>query len=292
MFKAVKQNQLVYAYGLGLVGAVCFAATLPLTTIALNDFSPTLITMLRAVIAASAALVWILMSQSSRPAQHEIKPLLVSGCGLIFGFPLAMAIGLQSVPSYHGAVVLGVLPLMTAVLSVLVHGYRARLGFWLCALAGASLVIVFTLREQGGSVSWADLWLVLAALMASSGYVIAGDLAKRRPGPWVICWSLVLLSPIALVGTLMVWPDFFWARPDSSLLSVLALGLFSMFFGFFAWNSGLALGGIAEVGQVQLLQLFLTLLWGSILIGEVVTWDVWVFALLVALTVYIGRKLA
>jgi len=238
VFKAVKQNQLVYAYGLGLIGVVCFAATLPLTTIALNDFSPTLITMLRAVIAASAALVWILMSQSSRPAQHEIKPLLVSGCGLIFGFPLAMAIGLQSVPSYHGAVVLGVLPLMTAVLSVLVHGYRARLGFWLCALAGASLVIVFTLREQGGSVNWADLWLVLAALMASSGYVIAGDLAKRRPGPWVICWSLVLLSPIALVGTLMVWPDFFWARPDSSLLSVLALGLFSMFFGFFCLEFG------------------------------------------------------
>ena len=87
MLKAVKQNQLVYAYGLGLVGVVCFAATLPLTTIALNDFSPTLITMLRAVIAASAALVWILMSHSSRPAQHEIKPLLVSGCGLIFGFP-------------------------------------------------------------------------------------------------------------------------------------------------------------------------------------------------------------
>jgi len=79
VFKAVKQNQLVYAYGLGLVGVVCFAATLPLTTIALNDFSPTLITMLRAVIAATAALVWILMSHSSRPAQHEIKPLLVSG---------------------------------------------------------------------------------------------------------------------------------------------------------------------------------------------------------------------
>ena len=94
------------------------------------------------------------------------------------------------------------------------------------------------------------------------------------------------------MATVLVWPDFFWVRPDSSLMALLALGLFSMFFGFFAWNTGLALGGIAEVGQVQLLQLFLTLIWGSILIGEVVTIDVWVFAVLVAATVYLGRRLA
>jgi drug/metabolite transporter (DMT)-like permease len=292
LFNILRRHQTAYAYTLGLIGVLCFAATLPLTTIALADFSPTFITVIRAVIAGVAACIWIVLSHSTRPTRAEIKPLIVSGLGLIFGFPLAMAIGLQSVPSYHGAVVLGILPLVTAGLSVMVHGYRARLGFWVCALAGASLVIIFTLREQGGSASWADLWLVLAALMASSGYVIAGDLAKRRPGPWVICWSLVLLSPISIVATMMVWPDFFWVRPESSLLALLALGLFSMFFGFFAWNTGLAIGGIAEVGQVQLLQLFLTLLWGSILIGEVVTLDVWIFASLVALTVYIGRKLA
>ncbi len=292
MFNLLRRHQTAYAYALGFVGVLCFAATLPLTTIALSDFSPTFITVIRAVIAGMAACIWIFLSHSTRPKREEVKPLIVSGLGLIFGFPLAMAIGLQSVPSYHGAVVLGILPLVTAGLSVMVHGYRARFGFWLCAVAGAGLVIIFTLREQGGSVSWADLWLVLAALMASSGYVIAGDLAKRRPGPWVICWSLVLLSPVSIIATLLAWPDFFWVRPESSLLALLALGLFSMFFGFFAWNTGLALGGIAEVGQVQLLQLFLTLLWGSILIGEVVTLDVWIFASLVALTVYIGRKLA
>ncbi len=292
MLEMLRRHQTAYAYVLGFVGVLCFAATLPLTSIALADFSPTFITMIRAVIAGVAAYIWLIFSQSSRPTRGEIKPLLVSGLGLVFGFPLAMAIGLQTVPSYHGAVVLGILPLVTAGLSVIVHGYRARLGFWLCAVVGAGLVIVFTLREQEGSVGWADLWLVLAALMASSGYVIAGDLAKRRPGPWVICWSLVLLSPISLIGTVLVWPDFFWVRPEGSLFALLALGLFSMFFGFFAWNTGLALGGIAEVGQVQLLQLFLTLMWGSILLGEVVTLDVWVFASLVALTVYIGRKLA
>ena len=292
MFQMLKQHSLIYAYFLGFVGVLCFAATLPLTTIALADFSPTFITVIRAVIAAIAACVWIILSGTSRPKRSELKPLIVSGLGLIFGFPLAMAIGLQTVPSYHGAVVLGILPLITAGLSVIMHGYRARLGFWLCALIGAGLVIVFSLKEQGGTASWGDLWLLLAALMASSGYVIAGDLAKRRPGPWVICWSLVLLSPISILSTVLTWPDFFLARPEMSLLAVLALGLFSMFFGFFAWNTALALGGIAEIGQLQLLQLFLTLVWGSILIGEVITIDVWLFASLVALTVFYGKRFA
>ena len=169
--------------------------------------------MIRAVIAGLAALPLGFFSSSGKPRRDEIKPLVVSGLGLVFGFPLAMAIGLQSVPSYHGAVVLGILPLVTAGLSVIVYGYRARLGFWVCAVVGTSLVVVFTLREQDGSMSWADLWLVLAALMASSGYVIAGNLAKQRPGPWVICWSLILLSPISVMATVLVWPDFFGFVP-------------------------------------------------------------------------------
>ena len=292
MLNIVKRHQTAYAYMLGFLGVLCFAATLPLTAIALSDFSPIFITVARALIAGIAAVIWITLSPLKPPTRVEIKPLVVSGLALVFGFPLAMAIGLESVPSYHGAIVLGVLPLITAGLSVIIHGYRARFGFWFCAVLGASLVLVFTLREQGGSVSWADLWLVFAALMASSGYVIAGDLSKRRPGPWVICWSLLLLSPISVIGTVLIWPEFFWTRPEASLISVLALGLFSMFFGFFAWNTGLALGGIAQVGQVQLLQLFLTLIWGSILLNELVSIDVWLFACLVALTVYFGKKFA
>ena len=241
LFNISRRHTIAYAYLLGFIGVLCFAATLPLTAIALADFSPTFITTIRAVIAAAAACIWITLSRSTRPTRWEIKPLVVSGLGLIFGFPLAMAIGLQTVPSYHGAVVLGILPLVTAGLSALVHGYRARLGFWLCALTGAGLVILFTLKEQEGSVSWADLWLVLAALMASSGYVIAGDLAKHRPGAWVICWSLVLLSPISFFATLMVWPEFFWVRPESSLLALLGLGFFQCSLAFLPGTLGLHL---------------------------------------------------
>ena len=42
----------------------------------------------------------------------------------------------------------------------------------------------------------------------------------------------------------------------------------SMFLGFFAWYRGLALGGVARVGQVQLVQPVLTLSWGALLLRE------------------------
>jgi drug/metabolite transporter (DMT)-like permease len=44
-----------------------------------------------------------------------------------------------------------------------------------------------------------------------------------------------------------------------------------MFLGFFAWYRGLALGGVAKIGQTQLAQPVLTLLWSALLLGERIT---------------------
>ncbi|MDB9863090.1 DMT family transporter [Litorivicinus sp.] len=288
----INQTRMWCAYLLGFLGVLCFAATLPLTSIALVDFSPLMITATRGVIAACGGLVVILLVPRAWPTRNERRSLLVSGLALIYGFPLAMAIGLESVPSYHGAVVLGILPLLTAGLSAWIHGYRARVGFWLWAIAGAISVFVFVLKEQQGVPELADLWLLLAAFMASYGYVVAGDLAKRRPGWWVISWSLIFLAPISVLLTWSLWPEFVWSRPSESLLALLALGLFSMFFGFFAWNAALAMGGVAQIGQVQLLQVFLTLCWASLLLGEAIRGDVLIFAGLVVISVYFGKKAA
>ena len=46
------------------------------------------------------------------------------------------------------------------------------------------------------------------------------------------------------------------------------MSLFSVFLGFFAWYKGLALGGVARAGQVQLLQPVLTVVWSALLLGE------------------------
>lgn len=278
------------AYGLAVFGIACFAATLPLTEIVLADFTPVFITGARAVIAGVLSLLVLIIWRLPQPARAERRPLLVSGFALIFGFPLAMAMGLQTVPAYHGAVVLGLLPLMTAGLSAIVHGYRAALGFWVWSVIGAVLVVVFVLQEEQGALGWGDLWLVAAALMASYGYVLAGDLSTRRPGWWVISWSLVYFLPFALLLGLISWPAFLLARPTSSLLGLIALGVFSMYLGFFAWNAALAMGGVARIGQVQLLQVFLTLIWAWILLDESLSASVWLFAALVMCSVYFGKR--
>lgn len=280
------------AYALAVFGIGCFAATLPLTQIALADFTPLFITASRALVAGLLALIVLFLARLPAPQAGERKPLLISGFALIFGFPLAMAMGLQSVPAYHGAVVLGILPLMTAGLSALVHGYRAAMGFWVWSLIGAGLVLIFVLQEQQGSVGWGDLWLLAAAGMASYGYVLAGDLSTRRPGWWVISWSLIYFLPLAVLLLILSWPSFLWVRPISSLASVAALGVFSMYLGFFAWNAALALGGVATIGQVQLLQVFFTLVWAWILLSEPLSVSVWLFAALVMLSVFFGKRAA
>jgi drug/metabolite transporter (DMT)-like permease len=64
----------------------------------------------------------------------------------------------------------------------------------------------------------------------------------------------------------------------------------SQFLGFFAWYRGLALGGVARVSQIQLLQPFLTLLASALLLHEQVTWATVLVALVVMLTVALGRR--
>lgn len=46
------------------------------------------------------------------------------------------------------------------------------------------------------------------------------------------------------------------------------VSIVSMFLGFLAWYRAMALGGVARLSQLQLLQPLLTLLWSALLLGE------------------------
>ena len=97
-------------------------------------------------------------------------------------------------------------------------------------------------------------------------------------------------APINFVLTWFLWEERY-LHPDP--VAALALGyhaLFSMFLGFFFWNAGLAIGGIARVGQVQLLQIFITVALSALLLGETITIRTLLFAVAVAATVWFGRK--
>lgn len=274
---------------LGTLGVVIFGGTLPATRIALTIFSPWFVTHGRAALASLAAAILLFIMRKRLP-KGDMPALFLAGLLLVFGFPIFSSLALQTVPASHGGVVLGILPLTTSIFAAVIGGERPSVLFWICGVAGAALIVAFAIRDSGMQLSTGDLFLFLAAVSASLGYVVSGKLARHMPGWEVICWSLILTAPISIPAALWSWhPEYAAASPDAGL-AFLYLGFGSMFLGFFAWNVGLGMGGIARVSQVQLLQTFVTLAISAFLLDEHVSGETVLFALGVVAIVALGRR--
>ncbi len=247
----------------------------------------------RAAVAGVLSLVYLLLTRGMRPqGRHQWGALALTACGVVVGFPLFMALALRHVEAIHASVVIGILPLATAVVASWWLRQRPSIGFWICALAGSALVAAFVLlrSETGaGNTQWADLLLVLAVLSAAIGYVGGGRLTLQLGAEQVICWVLVMSLPITLPVMLMSWPAA--SVPTSAWLGFAYVAVISMWIGFFAWYRGLALGGTVRVSQVQLVQPFLTMLFAVPLLGESLDLMTVGFALAVIATVFIGKKM-
>jgi drug/metabolite transporter (DMT)-like permease len=273
---------------LGFVGVCIFAGTLPFTHIAVGHLSPLFVTAGRAALAGLLALATLLMLRKSWPSLRQAGTLALVALCLVAGFPGFTALAMQRVPASHGGVVLGILPLATSAISTLIAGERPSPAFWLAALAGAALVIGFTLHEGGGSLGQGDVFLLGAALASALGYVLSGKLVRAGlPGWEVISWVLVVALPVTIPVALWTMPEEPAAIPAWSWIGFAYVTLMSQYLGFFAWNAGLAIGGIAHVSQVQLLQTFVTLLIASVLNREPIALSAWfvagaVFVLVVA----------
>jgi drug/metabolite transporter (DMT)-like permease len=274
---------------LGLTGAVIFGGTLPFTKLALTAFSPAFVSFGRAAVASVAATA-VLAAFGKRLQRRHVAMLFLAGLLLVFGFPLMSTIAMETVPAAHGAVVLGVLPLTTSIFAALIGGERPSALFWLCGVAGATLVVLFAVRDSGMSLSTGDIWLFMAGISASLGYVISGKIARHMPGWEVICWALVLTAPLSIAGTAVLFHADYLHAPAGAVAALAYLSFGSMFFGFFAWNVGLAMGGIARVSQVQLLQAFVTIAISALMLGEVITGQTLLFAVAVMAVVMLGRK--
>jgi drug/metabolite transporter (DMT)-like permease len=284
-----QDRNLPLGYALGFLGVVIFGATLPATVIALQDFSPWFITFGRAALATLAAVLCLAAMRRRFPGAMTAR-LLAAGLLLVYGFPGFMAVAMQSVSASHGGVVLAILPLATAVFAVALTHERPSPAFWVFALAGAALVVWFVLGSSEMHFGAGVFWLTMAGLSASLGYVISARLAAVMPGWEVICWALILTAPISFAGTAWFWEPTYRSADTAPIAAFVYAGLGSMFLGFFAWNAGLAIGGIARVGQIQLLQVFVTVALSAWLLGETITARTILFAGAVALTVWLGRK--
>lgn len=276
--------------GLGFVGVLIFGLTLPASRTAVAEFSPVVVGLGRAVMAAAVAALLLWLNGEAWPARRYWNRLFWSALGVAAGFPLFSAMAMQHVPATHGGVVLGLLPLATAAAAVLFARERPSLAFWLWGLLGASLVTAFALREGAGGLHLADLYLAAAIVSAAGGYAISGDLSRQLGGWRTICWGLIFCLPVTLPATLVVLPDVDWQASLPAWAGFFYVALFSQLIGFFAWNRGLALGGVARVSQIQLLQTFVTLAAGALLLGEHVDLATVLFALAVAAVVALGQR--
>jgi drug/metabolite transporter (DMT)-like permease len=275
----------------GLTGVIIFGLTLPATRIAVSELDAVTVGLGRAIIAAMLAALYLFITKARRPDTTEFKKLALTAAGVIFGFPLLSAIAMQYTPASHGGVMLGILPLATVGASAVFTGERPSLAFWICSLIGAAAVILFAVLQGGFELQIADILLVAAVLSAATGYAIGGQLSKTLGGSNVISWALVISLPVLIPPVLYVAPDLPKSLSLNVWISFLYVAVFSQFLGFFAWNRGMVLSGIARVGQLQLLQPFITLTAAAVLLNEPLTWMTVGFAGFVVAVVAVGRKL-
>lgn len=277
---------------LGFIGMCMFAGTLPATRLALLGLDPLFLTAARGVIAGSAALAVLLLSGRKMP------PLWLWGqiCGTAFctalAYPLFAAFAMMSVPAAHGGVVLGILPLATAAAAALIAHERPSYGFWLASAAGAFLVLIFTLRQSGGTrVSAGDLFLLGTIAAGAIGYTMSARLTALMPGWEVISWQVVILLPLFAAATIALWPSDIARVPMACWAGLGYVGLVSQYTAFFVFNAAMARAGIARTSQIMLLQPFVIIALAAVVNDEPIRSETVFFAAAVVAAVLIGQRM-
>lgn len=280
---------------LGLLGVAIFALTLPMTRLAVGtaeapQMSGVFVALGRAVVAALLSAGLLVATRAPWPRRQDWWPLALTSAGVVLGFPLFTSVAMRHVEAVHASVIVGVLPLATALVGALLHRQRPSAAFWGCAALGSALVVGFALLKSpaGLALHPADLLLLAAMACAAVGYGYGARLTQRMRAEHVICWALVIALPLTL--PLAAWTLPAQALPAAAWGAFGYVAVFSMWIGFFAWYRGLALGGTVRVSQVQLVQPFLSMLFAVPLLGERLDALTVGFGLAVIATVFLGRR--
>lgn len=276
---------------LGFLGVLAFSFTLPATRVAVEQLDPVFVGIGREAFAAVLAGLILLVARAPFPSRAQLRRLGIVAFGVVFGWPLFTAVALQDVTSAHSAVIVGILPAATAVAAVLRAGERPTRGFWLASLAGLIAVLGFAASQGAGLPSTADLLILIAVAVAAIGYAEGGALARELGGWRVICWAVLLSAPLTIpIALVAAAGSDVHADADAWLGFAYVAGV-SALVGFFPWYAGLARGGVAKIGQVQLVQPLLTLAWSAALLDEHVN-AITLFAAVVVVLCVVGTQRA
>ncbi|RNF33752.1 DMT family transporter [Paracoccus methylarcula] len=279
-------------WGSGFLGMLIFSGSLPATRVAVEGFSPLFLTSARAVLAACIAIMLLKLLRESRPERGDMMSLAIVALGVVVGFPLLTAMALQYVTAAHSIVFIGLLPLATAIFGTLRGGERPAPLFWLFSCLGSLLVAGYALIQNSDAQFTGDLLMIAAILACGFGYAEGATLSRRLGGWQVICWALVLSLPVMAALAWAVWPASLSGIGPAQWIGLGYVSVFSMLVGFVFWYRGLAIGGIAGVGQLQLLQPFFGLMLAWLLLHEPVAPSMIGITLLVVLCVAGAKRFA
>jgi drug/metabolite transporter (DMT)-like permease len=280
----------VLAYLWGMLGVCGFGLTLPATKAAVPLFGVVTVGIGRAVLAGILGLILLMMTKSKIPTLQQTGGLIIVALGVVFGFPLFSAYAMKYLPASHGAIVVAIIPLLTALFGNFLAGEKPSKGYWVAASIGSLSIAVYAISVGGGMLHIADLALLLAAIAAAIGYAQGTKLAKEI-GSWrTICYALAIVLPVTIPLSIACLEFNPVPNPIAAWMGFFYVSFISMFLAFFAWYKGMSMGGIAKIGQLQLLQPFVTILASAILFSEELTASMSIVLAIVLLSVYFGQK--
>jgi drug/metabolite transporter (DMT)-like permease len=274
----------------GFLGILGFSLTLPATRVAVVDLDPTFVGLGRGIVAAGFAAVGLIIARSSFPNRRQWFRLAATAMGVVIGFPLLSAMAMETVPASHGAVIVGLTPLTTALFGVWLARERPSPLYWAATIIGSAVIVTFALVTGAGSLQIADMLLLGAIVSVGFGYAEGARLSKEL-GAWqTISWALLVSVPALLYPVILTAPTNLDAVSGMSLLGFGYVSVVSMYLAFFAWYKGLAMGGIARIGQLQLLQPFITMIAASQILHEVLQISQIIVAIFVLGCVIVARR--
>lgn len=276
----------------GFIGVLIFSASLPATRAAVLDLDPMFVTFARASIAGALAVCLLAAFREARPKREDFASLFIVALGVVVGFPLLTALALRHINSAHSVVFIGLLPLSTAIFGVLRGGERPRPAFWVFSCLGSALVAGFALTQNADVSLTGDALMLAAIIVCGLGYAEGAQLSRKLGGWQVISWALVLSLPVMAGLMIATLPSSFASIGWPAWAGLGYVSVFSMLIGFIFWYRGLAQGGIAGVGQLQLLQPFFGLTLSAALLRESVGWQMFAVTGAVVLCVAGAKKFA
>ncbi len=278
---------------LGALGILCFSLTVPLTKVALEGFSPLFIAIGRVSIAGTLAALLAVLSGKSWPERRHWPSIFIISAGISIGFPVCLSMALSQTGASHAGLVMTIIPLFTAIVGSFITKTKQSMLYWTLTFLGCLVMLAYVMWNSGLTLVPADGWLLVASIAASISYSVGARLTKEIGGLNTISWALIFILPLTIpcfLGLLYVYhpihhPSF------AAIGSFLYLALISQFLGFVPWYSGLHLGGIAKVSQIQLLQTFFTLIFSYFLLGDRISWHGWVVAVIIVLIIVMIKKI-